>query len=94
MDDPKVSSFVSTTGEIMSQTKLPPNEAGIGSILVSARSAYLARLTLRCSISPGLQPILQQALDKGLKIHPRGKQGFLIDADTPDGQGWFICREP
>lgn len=94
MDDPKVSSFVSTTGEIMSQAKLPPNEAGVESILVSARSAYLARMTLRCSLSPGLQPILQQALDKGLKIHPRGKQGFLIDAETPDGQGWFICREP
>jgi hypothetical protein len=94
MDDPSVAAFVSTTGEIQAQTKLPPNEAGIESILVSARSAYLARLTLRCTIAPGLQPILQQALDKGLKIHPRGKQGFLINAETLDGEGWFVCTEP
>jgi len=89
-----VKAFVSSTGEVMSRLKVDPAVENISPILVSANFAYLSSLTLRCKISPSIQPKLQSLLDNGLKDHSRGKSGFLADVDTSEGSAWFVCREP
>ncbi|MBT4059626.1 MAG: hypothetical protein HOE69_04890 [Euryarchaeota archaeon] len=88
-----VKAFVSQTGQIKSRLKVEPSPNTISPLLVSANSAYLSKLTLRCKMDPVKQPKLQALLDKGLKGHPRGKAGFLVDVDTLNGSAWYICRE-
>ena len=94
MEKSIVSAFVSSTGQIISRLKVEPKVENISPILVSANSAYLSRLTLRCKMEPSAQPKLQRKLDHGLKDYPRGKPGFLADVETNDGDAWFICKEP
>ncbi len=92
--NPLVSAFISSTGEIKSRLKVEPTMANLAPMLVTARSAYLSRLTLRCKMDPSEQPVLQSELDKGLRSHPRGNPGFLTEVNTPSGVAWFVCKEP
>ncbi|MBO58505.1 MAG: hypothetical protein CMA77_05875 [Euryarchaeota archaeon] len=94
MNKSLVKAFVSSTGEVISRLKVEPTLDNLSPILVSANYAYLSRLTLRCKMNPATQPKLQAQLDSGLKDYPRGKQGFLADVETKEGNAWFICREP
>lgn len=88
-----VRAFVSASGEVTTRLKVDPTVENISPILVSANSAYLSRLTLRCTVNPSEQPEIQRLLDKGLKDHSRGKQGFLADIEIDGKRHWYVCRQ-
>ena len=94
MHDPEVDAFVASTGKVAGRVKRPPTVANIDSLLVTIRSAYLSKLTLRCALDPDEQPNIQRELDRAMRIYPRGRRGFLVDLPTDDGINWFVCVEP
>ncbi len=88
-----VRAFVAASGEVTSRLKVEPTTENISPILVSANSAYLSRLTLRCTVDPKDQPEIQRALDQGLADFPRGKPGFIADVVVDGTRHWFVCRQ-
>ena len=94
MHDAEVDAFVASTGKVVGRVKRPPTVENIDSLLVTIRSAYLSKLTLRCSLDPDEQPNIQRELDRAMRIYPRGRRGFLVDLPTDDGINWFVCVEP
>ena len=93
MHDPEVNAFVASTGKVSGRVKRPPTVANIDSLLVTIRSAYLSKLTLRCALDPEEQPNIQRELDRAMRAYPRGRHGFLVDLPTDGGVNWFVCVE-
>ena len=96
IDSDELSGFVVATGEIVQHRLRPPELHTIDQVASSIAKNGIGKITLRCSLDPGVHPTIQRRLDRELK-QIEGSKGFMVDIELERSSGtqslYVVCKE-
>ena len=88
-EHPLDSKLIQASGRIASLTRLPLEIEHLNNFVEKAIDAGIGKLTLRVSIDPDLQPVIQRELDIRLRRSNGAKTGFITRAS--EGDHLLLC---